>query len=122
MQQFVVPQFIDAEDKILGPITIRQFVIMLVDLFVVFIINRLMTFGLFLLIGIPVFGVGAIIAFVKVNSQPFHFFLINVIATFKKPTLRVWEKNLKDVDLKIYLKEVPPPPAPPTLRKPVMSG
>ena len=29
MEQFVVPQFIDAEDKILGPLTGRQFVIML---------------------------------------------------------------------------------------------
>ncbi len=29
MQQFVVPQFIEVEDKIFGPITIRQFLILL---------------------------------------------------------------------------------------------
>lgn len=121
MQQFVVPQFIDAEDKILGPITVRQFVIMLLDLFMIFLINRLVTFGIFLVIGIPVFGLGAILAFVKVNGQPFHFFLINVIATFKKPTARIWNKNLSDEDLKIYLKEVPPPPAPPTVIKSAIS-
>ena len=27
MQQFVVPQFIDVEDKIIGSITVRQFII-----------------------------------------------------------------------------------------------
>ncbi|KKS92044.1 MAG: hypothetical protein UV69_C0039G0006, partial [Parcubacteria group bacterium GW2011_GWE2_43_12] len=30
MQQFVVPQFIDVEDKIIGPITVRQFIIIMV--------------------------------------------------------------------------------------------
>ena len=29
MDQFVVPQFIDAEDKIFGPLTARQFIIVM---------------------------------------------------------------------------------------------
>ena len=29
MQQFTVPQFIDFEDKIIGPITTRQFLILM---------------------------------------------------------------------------------------------
>ncbi len=29
MRQFTVPQFIDVEDKIIGPLTVRQFLIML---------------------------------------------------------------------------------------------
>ena len=32
MQMFTVPQFIDVEDKIIGPITTRQFIICLVGL------------------------------------------------------------------------------------------
>ena len=36
-EKFVVPQFIDNEDKILGPITVRQFLILLVATFVIFI-------------------------------------------------------------------------------------
>ena len=30
-ERFIVPQFIDAEDKIWGPITVRQFVIVLAE-------------------------------------------------------------------------------------------
>jgi hypothetical protein len=30
MQQFVVPQFIDVEDKIIGPISVRQFLTLMV--------------------------------------------------------------------------------------------
>ena len=29
MDRFVVPQFIDVEDKIFGPVTVRQFLILL---------------------------------------------------------------------------------------------
>ena len=56
MQNFVVPQFIDAEDKILFFITVRQFIIMLVDLLLIYLLNRILTFGLFLLAGAPLLG------------------------------------------------------------------
>ena len=106
MQNFVVPQFIDAEDKILFFITVRQFIIMLVDLLLVYLLNRLLTFGLFLLAGAPLLGVGIIVAFVKINGQPFHFFLVNLVATMKKPRARIWDKRINDADLNILLTKV----------------
>ena len=48
-QRFIVPQFIDAEDKILGPITVRQFIIMIVGGLLIFAAYKLADFGLFLL-------------------------------------------------------------------------
>ena len=48
MQQFVIPQFIDVEDKIIGPITVRQFIIMLAGGGLVFISYKLSDFTLFL--------------------------------------------------------------------------
>ena len=41
MDQFVVPQFIDVEDKIFGPVTTRQFVILLVAGLVLFVASKL---------------------------------------------------------------------------------
>lgn len=104
MQQFVVPQFIDVEDKIIGPITTRQFIILLVVAVVLFIFYRLMTFTYFLIFGIPVFGCGITLAFVKINGQPFHFFLLNLIQTMRRPWLRVWNKELMIGEVKRYLK------------------
>ena len=49
MQQFVVPQFIDVEDKVIGPVTVRQFLILLVGGGVLFIAYRLSDFTLFLI-------------------------------------------------------------------------
>ncbi len=90
MQQFVVPQFIQVEDKILGPITVRQFVILLVFVLIEFVTYKLADFGLFLIITLPLLIFTIVLAFVKINGKPFHFFLLNFIVTVKRSRIRVW--------------------------------
>jgi len=77
MQQFVVPQFIDVEDKIIGPLTVRQFIIIIAGGFMLFLEFRLADFGLFILEGLVTIFIVALFAFFKVNGMPFHFFLVN---------------------------------------------
>jgi hypothetical protein len=104
--QFVVPQFLDVESKIIGPVTARQFLIMLGVLVVEFIIYRVFLNILFVLMfGIPVLMVGILFAFMKVNGQPFHFIALNFIQTFRKPKLRVWDKTLNDSDIRTFLQK-----------------
>lgn len=91
MQQFTVPQFIDVEDKIIGPITTRQFLIMLVAAILIAIFYRLFDFSLFLLLAIMTFVSAIIFAFVKVNGHPFHLFMLNFLQTIKRPSIRVWQ-------------------------------
>ena len=76
MQQFTVPQFIDVEDKIFGPITVRQFVIMLVCFMVSAIAYRLADFALFLLLTLFFFITGGIIAFFRINGRPVPYFFL----------------------------------------------
>jgi len=121
-EQFVVPQFIDSEDKILGPVTARQFVILMVVGFLDFLLFKLLPFVQFLLVGIPLVVLAGILAFVKINGQPFHFFLLNLIQTFRKPSLRVWDKSLTTAEIKAYQAQVTPPPTPPTPRKAPMTS
>ncbi|MFH0854822.1 MAG: hypothetical protein V1891_05040 [bacterium] len=93
MRQFVIPQFIDVETKIIGPITVRQFLIMLVDGLIIFITYKLSDFGLFVFAGLSEFMIGGTLAFLKINGRPVHYFLINFIETIRKPKLKVWHKN-----------------------------
>ena len=93
MQQFLVPQFIDVESKILGPITVRQFVIMIVVMGALFTYFKTLDFSGFLLASIFTVALGAAFGFLKVNSAPFHIFLLNVIQTIMRPSLRVWAKD-----------------------------
>jgi hypothetical protein len=93
MMQFTVPQFIDVEDKIFGPITVRQFVIELITALLIAVCYRVFDFALFIVAALVLFTIGTTFAFVKINGAAFHFFLLNLIQTLKKPRLRVWRKD-----------------------------
>ena len=93
MQQFLVPQFIDVESKILGPITVRQFVIIVVSIGVIFIFYKILDFSAFIFATIIISAVSVAFAFLKINGTLFHFFILNVLQTTLRPSLRVWEKE-----------------------------
>ena len=116
--QFVVPQFLDVESKIIGPITARQFLIMLGVLLVEFIIYRVfLNLFIVLALGVPVLAVGLMFSFAKVNGQPFHFIVLNFIQTFRKPHLRIWDKTLSDADVRVFLQKVDEDVLPQRVRK-----
>lgn len=99
MQQVVVPQFLDVEDKIIGPITVRQFIEMLVGGIIVVIFYRLFDFSLFVVASLGVFCVTVVIAFAKINGQPFHLFMLNFIQTMRNPKLKTWRKDISAKDI-----------------------
>lgn len=108
--QFTVPQFLDVEPKILGPITLRQFIIMVGVIVAEFLIYRIFLNVLAMIaIGLPVAALGSAFAFGKVNGQPLHYIILNFIQYMKKPIRRVWDKTLSDQDLRVYLKKEPAP-------------
>lgn len=104
-EQFVVPQFIDAEDKIFGPITARQFIILMITGLLDFALFKLLSFVWFVIIGLLILSLGGILAFTRINGQPFHYFILNIIQTFKRPRLRIWEKYYPDSLLRVLMKE-----------------
>lgn len=96
----------------MGPITTRQFVIMLFTAMVMFVEYKAADFTLFLLESILTFAFGGTLAFFRVNGQPFHFFLLNLVQTLRKPRTRVWDKELNTDELRRIIVEPPPPPPP----------
>lgn len=98
-QMFTVPQFIDVESKIIGALTVRQFIISLSGLIVIGICYKLLEFWTFVVVGLFVFAVTGAFAFAKINGRPFHFFLLNFVQTSAKPPLRVWNHRLIKKDL-----------------------
>lgn len=94
MRKFIVPQFIDVESKIIGPITARQFIIIIVSGIMIFLAYRLSSFNLFVVQAILIAIVGGSLAFLRINGTPFHIFLVNILSSLSKPPLRVWRKEL----------------------------
>lgn len=108
MDQFVVPQFIEVEDKIIGFVTVRQFLILLSGGVTIFLFFRFADFALFVLALILIGALSLVFAFVKINGQPFHYFILNITQTlFKRPTLRVWRKFYPNDELN-YLRKFGP--------------
>ncbi len=99
MQKIVVPQFLTVENTILGPITVRQFLEMLVGGLTIAIFYRIFDFSLFLVSSLGVVVVVVILAFVKPNGQNFHIFLLNYVVTFRNPKLKVWRRSMEASDL-----------------------
>lgn len=93
-QQYIVPQFIDVEDKIIGPITIRQFIIMIIGGLFLFVCYKIFVFALFIFFAIGIIGVVALFGFVKVNGRPFHVFIVGMLETLRRPSKRIWNKAL----------------------------
>ena len=105
MQQFVVPQFIDVEDKIFGPITARQFVILLVATLTIFVTYKLADITLFIFLTLVIGGLALLFAFVRVNGQAFHYVILSMIQTLRRPSLRIWNKTFDKSELSRYRDE-----------------
>lgn len=106
MQQFNVPQFIDVEDKVMGPVTARQFVILLGCAVLGAIAYKLFSLLGFIVATVIIFILGSILAFMKINGRPFHFFILNLFQTLKKPKIRVWNNQLAKTKAEISGEEV----------------
>ena len=69
--EYQVPQFIEVEDKIIGPLTLRQFIYLAGagGLCVIFSVYLPIAFAFIL--SLPVAGFAAALAFYKINGKPF---------------------------------------------------
>ena len=91
--RFQVPQFIEVEDKLFGPLTFKQFIYVAGGVgFSVILFLFLPTF-LGIIMALPIMLFAAALAFYKVNSKPF----VNVVEAFVKYTLTnklyIWKKT-----------------------------
>lgn len=93
--QFQVPQNIDLEDKIIGPLTLKQFIILLVGGMFDYIWYTFLDTSLFILLAIPTTAFTLALVFAKVHEEPFPKFLGNLILFTLKPKIMVWGQGLK---------------------------
>lgn len=90
--QFQVPQFIDIEDKVIGPFTIKQFLYVAGAGALLVILFKLLNFFVFIILAIPIAALAYAFAFLKINKQPFINTVKNFFGFLKKPDFYVWKK------------------------------
>ena len=88
--RYEVPQFIEVEDKIFGPLSFRQFAYVAGAVGFCVIIYRLAGLFLAILLGIPFLLVGVSLAFYKVNNRPFSYMLLAGLSYLFNRKLYLW--------------------------------
>jgi hypothetical protein len=92
--QFKVPQNIDLEDKIVGPLTLIQFVYVLGGGVIIYLLylSLHMRF-LFWILAAPIGLIALALAFLKIQDQPLSHFLKAGLVYLSRPKKRLWQRT-----------------------------
>ncbi len=96
--RFQVPQFIEVEDRIFGPLTLRQFIYLAGAVGLIVIIWAISpSFILTVILATPVAALGGALAFLKINNRPFILTLESAFYFLLSSRLYLWKKREEEV-------------------------
>lgn len=89
--EYQVPQFIEVEDKLIGPLTLKQFLYLAGTGGLCVVFFSYLPFILAFLLSIPVAGFGLALAFYKINEKPFVEVLEAGFNFYTRKKLMLWK-------------------------------
>lgn len=93
--RYQVPQFIEIEDKILGPLTFKQFIYLAGGLGLSAVLFRFIPSNVIaLIIASPVILLSLALAFYKIHSRPFILVLEAGVKYFFSRKLYIWKRRI----------------------------
>ncbi|MEW6407552.1 MAG: PrgI family protein [Patescibacteria group bacterium] len=106
--QYSIPQFIEIEDKVIGSLTVKQFLYLVAGGVFLLIVWQFADLELFILLAILTSAVVVPFAFIKVNGRPFQVYLLAMFRFTTRPKLLFWVKtketphiNFSDINKRI---------------------
>src|SRR3989344_8002664 len=91
--QFQVPQFADVEDKIVGPLTLKQFLYIAAAAGLSLLLFFIVKFWLWLIMSIFMIAGAAGLAMIKINGQPLIKMALSAIEFYWRPQTYVWQSE-----------------------------
>ncbi len=102
MAQYKVPQDVEADDKLLGPFSFRQFVYLLIaGILIALAVGLFQIFPLLAIIPIPPVLFFAALALPLKKDQPMETYLAAVASYYLKPRKRTWMPGQKEATIQI---------------------
>lgn len=92
-----VPQYIDVEDKVAGPLTMKQLGWVIALGIILLILWNMVPFPGSIVIGFPIAVVFIALAFFKPYGQPMISFVIFGIMYFFRPKVYVWKRAPQNI-------------------------
>ena len=99
--KYQVPQFVDVESKIIGPLTLKQFIYVAGGIGACFLLLRFLPFLIAILVSIPIAGFAGALAFYKVNGKPFERIIEVAVAYYSSSRFFIWKKEQVPIKPKI---------------------
>lgn len=99
--RYQVPQFIDVEDKVIGPFTIKQFLIYLMAVLFLIPVFLLSDLALFITIAIPVIVAAAAVAHLKINGKSVFATAANLLGYMSRGQMYVWRREKSNKNMSI---------------------
>jgi hypothetical protein len=91
--RFQIPQFIEVEDTIFGPLSFKQFIYLIGGGGIAYVLYRFLPFFIAILFIVPVLGLAGALAFYQINGKPFIHTLEAAFYFFQKKKLYLWRKS-----------------------------
>ena len=102
MAQYKVPQDVEADDKLLGPFTFRQFVyLMVMGGFIGVAFALFQIFPLLALLAVPFIIFFAVLALPLKKDQPMETYLAAIVSYHLKPNRRFWNPGQRESTIEI---------------------
>lgn len=95
--RFQVPQFIEVEDKLIGPFTFKQFIYLAGGVGVSVALFSVLPKFLAFILSIPIAGIALALTFLKFNNRPFIFMLESLLTYYIGEKLYIWKKEQRKV-------------------------
>ncbi|MDP2598908.1 MAG: PrgI family protein [Candidatus Liptonbacteria bacterium] len=113
---YSVPQFIEVEDKLVGPLTMKQFLWLLTGGGIIFLLYFMLKFAVWIAVAMVIGGIFAALAFFKVYNMPLISFILSFARFSIMPQIFLWKKKqegpLKDVSEKMIFEATVQAPGP----------
>lgn len=93
--RFQVPQFLEIEDKLFGPLTFKQFIYLAGSVGIAVVLFMLLPNFLALLLSTPIVAFGGALAFYRINDKPFIAVVEAFIKFHTTGKLYLWQKEEK---------------------------
>ena len=101
MGQYKVPQDVEAEDKLIGPLSLRQFIYVVIGIawagLMWLLLNKFIVIMILLIL--PITGFFLLLGFGRRQEQSFETYFLAVIKFLVEPRIRIWDKDLSQDEL-----------------------
>ncbi len=97
--QFQVPQFIDTAPKIIGPLTLRQFLYIAGAAIPAFLLFFILQFLLWIVVMSILVGGAVALAFTRINGQPLERVILAAFQYFWNPRIYLWKRTEEKIKL-----------------------